>query len=138
MTFTTDELRFILLACDSSSILKVDYMTRHDAVKMHESFREKIAKELQKRYTYNDELETELAETLESTGIKFDHELSGSTGRKLDFYLPAYDVYIEVKKFYSDRSEVQLQSQENVILLQGRKAVKFFCNLLSDVRQVGK
>lgn len=69
---------------------------------------------------FSDHLEQEIAALLERAGIDFIHE---SQGAALDFYLPGYDVYIEVKQFYSDRAIRQLANYDNVILIQGRKSL---------------
>lgn len=70
------------------------------------------------------DLELEIEQALIDAGIKFKCE------QRLDFFLPDFNVYVEVKKFHSDRSASQLASQDNVILVQGRLAVKLFCSLL--------
>jgi hypothetical protein len=72
----------------------------------------------------NDKLEIIVADYLDRKKIFFVHE-SQNNGSSLDFYLPDYDVYIEVKRFYSDRALRQLQSRDNVILIQGIQAIKF-------------
>jgi hypothetical protein len=48
----------------------------------------------------------------------------------LDFYLPAFDIYIEIKQFHSERIHKQMGLQENVIAIQGKKAVEFIEKLL--------
>jgi len=71
---------------------------------------------------YSDELEKQVGEALSASKIKFERK-----GQRLDFFLPQYDVYIEVKKYHSERANAQLATQENIILVQGKKAVKMFC-----------
>ena len=73
-----------------------------------------------------DHLENAIEKALIEADIVF------TTTQRLDFYLPYYDVYIEVKQYHSDRSNDQLKSQENVILVQGKKAVELFCKLISN------
>lgn len=80
-------------------------------------------------YHFSDELEKEVAETLLKVGVKFNHA-SNTPNQRLDFYLLDYDIFIEVKKFHSERSNSQLSSQDNIILIQGRKSVELFCTLL--------
>jgi len=70
-------------------------------------------------------LELKVANFLSENKISFLHE-NENKSQKLDFYLPDFDVYIEVKKFFSQRSENQLAEHDNIILLQGKKAVDFF------------
>lgn len=45
----------------------------------------------------------------------------------LDFYLPTAGVHIEVKRFHSDRINEQMSRVQNVIVLQGVVAVRWFC-----------
>lgn len=61
----------------------------------------------------------------ESLPVRFEHEKNG-----LDFYLPDYDVYIEVKQFHSDRISEQMKRQKNVIVVQGVVAVRFMSEIL--------
>jgi hypothetical protein len=78
---------------------------------------------------FSDHLEKEVAEVLESKGIDFVHESEGNSSN-LDFYLPAYDVFIEVKQFHSDRVVKQLASKDNVIVIQGKKSIAFLKSIL--------
>lgn len=79
-----------------------------------------------KKRHYSDFLEEPVGETLDVHGIEFIHESEVKRDPILDFELPESDVHIEIKQFYSDRIIKQLQSKQNVIVLQGRKAVDFF------------
>jgi NMD protein affecting ribosome stability and mRNA decay len=74
---------------------------------------------------YADYLELAVARNLTRLNIDFVHE-SENKEQGLDFYLPKQDVYIELKQFHSDRINEQLKSRDNVIVLQGRKAIHFF------------
>ncbi len=73
---------------------------------------------------YSDELEKQIGIRLNECDIKFERN------QRLDFYLPDYGVYLEVKKYHSERSVSQLASQENIVLIQGKEAVTFFCRAL--------
>jgi len=53
-------------------------------------------------------------------GIKFERNDS-VTG--LDFYLPSFNVYVEVKQFHSERIAEQMSRQENVIAIQGMRGM---------------
>jgi len=75
---------------------------------------------------YSDELEKQVGNALDEANIKFSR-----MGQRLDFYLYEHDVYIEVKKYHSERSGAQLATQDNIILIQGKEAVKLFCNMLN-------
>jgi hypothetical protein len=77
---------------------------------------------------FADYLELAVARNLTRLNIRFIHE-SENKSQMLDFYLPDNDVYIEVKQFHTERVINQLASQENVILLQGRKAIHYFNSL---------
>ena len=72
-----------------------------------------------------DHLENAIEKALIEAKIKY------KTKQRLDFYLPQHDVYIEVKQYHSDRSNDQLKSQENVIFIQGKKAVELFCKMIN-------
>lgn len=76
---------------------------------------------------YSDHLEKMLGNFFIENNILFVHE-SQNKAQGLDFYLPDYYIYIEVKQFHADRVAKQLAAQDNVILLQGRKTVEFFIN----------
>lgn len=80
-----------------------------------------------KKYYYSDELEEKIGQALQEANILF------TKNQRLDFFLPDFDVFIEVKKYHSDRSSSQLASEENVILLQGAKSISFFCKLLKQL-----
>jgi hypothetical protein len=77
----------------------------------------------------NDPLEVILANALQENGIDFIHESEGKY--RLDFYLPKLDVFVEVKRFHSDRTGTQMSLHDNIILLQGEKSVKFFVDLIT-------
>ena len=77
-----------------------------------------------------DHLELAVAEMLLDLKINFIHE-SQNNGSNLDFYLPDFDVFIEVKQFHADRVNKQLASKENVILIQGKKSIEMLNKLLS-------
>lgn len=78
---------------------------------------------------YVDFLERDLGNALTSAGIEFIHE-SEAKGQELDFFLPDYNIYIEVKQYHSPRIERQMAQHDNVIVLQGRKSVSLLCSLL--------
>ena len=76
---------------------------------------------------YSDELEKAIGDELINQGIVFER-----IHQRLDFYLPEFDIYLEIKKYHSERSNSQLSSQDNVILIQGKKSVDFFIKLLRN------
>lgn len=78
---------------------------------------------------YSSDLEKVLHEALYKRGIHAVHESQGDTGG-LDFYLPGFGVYLEVKAFHADRISTQMKSQRNVVAIQGSDAVNLVCGLL--------
>jgi NMD protein affecting ribosome stability and mRNA decay len=78
---------------------------------------------------FADHLEKKIAEAMDEVGIEFIHE-SENKEQGLDFYLPYFDVYIEVKQFHSDRISRQMESKDNVIAVQGRKSAELLCIML--------
>lgn len=65
-------------------------------------------------------------DALEAAGILFISQCADTRG--LDFYLPVQGVYIEVLQVWS--ADPLLVRADNVIVLQGRVAVEFFCDCL--------
>jgi len=73
-----------------------------------------------------------VAHALDLAGVEFTGEnREDQYERNLDFYLPDYNTYIEVKSGYSKRSRAQLKSQKNVILIQGLQAAETFARLIT-------
>ena len=81
--------------------------------------------------SFNDPCELIVADALTRAGIKFTHE-SENKAQGLDFYLPEYDLLIEVKQFASERTADQLRGQVNVMLLQGMPACHAFANMICN------
>ncbi|MGJ1366298.1 hypothetical protein [Sphingobacterium spiritivorum] len=79
---------------------------------------------MKKQPKYSDFLEQSVADCLKELDIKFIHE-SQNNGSNLDFYLPDFDVYIEVKQFHTERIGNQLSTKDNVIVFQGKKTIQF-------------
>lgn len=75
-----------------------------------------------------DPCEEIISAALDAAEIRYTREGQGQT---LDFYLPDLGVYIEVKQFYTHRSDRQLASQFDVILIQGRNAARAFARIVS-------
>jgi transcriptional regulator with XRE-family HTH domain len=72
-----------------------------------------------------DPMERIIEQALIDAGIAFRTDQDGGTETALDFYLPAYDVSIEVKRFYTARTGEQMARAPNVIVAQGERAVRF-------------
>lgn len=77
----------------------------------------------------HDPVEDIVAQALERAGIRFRHEEPHphpDSNKRLDFYLPELDLFIEVKAFSSDRTAHQIRGLENVIVVQGEDAARVF------------
>lgn len=84
----------------------------------------------------NDPVERMIGESLTAAGFKWKHE--GHPDRRndpitLDFEI-ADGPYIEVKRFHTPRCETQLNQVENVILVQGIGAARWFADLIMAAR----
>jgi hypothetical protein len=53
-------------------------------------------------------------------------------GSGLDFFLPDFNVYVEVKRFHSPRIAEQMSRRPDVIAIQGEGAMKAFSDLLAQ------
>lgn len=73
-----------------------------------------------------------IADALTTSRISFVTENDMMNAANLDFYLPRYDVYIEVKSFHSDRIAEQMKRARNVIVIQGEAAAQFFAEMLNS------
>ena len=78
-----------------------------------------------------DPLEEALARALDQAGIAYARDRDGAVPANLDFHLPDHDLYIEVKRFHSDRVGPQMARAANVIAVQGLGAVDWLCGLLT-------
>lgn len=87
-----------------------------------------------RKINYSDHLEKQIGEILQECSFVFTHE-SEVSEKQLDFKLKTSGVQIEIKQYHSDRIAKQLNQHENVIVLQGKKSVKFFCDLLRKNKQ---
>ena len=83
--------------------------------------------------SFGDGLEKRVALMLEKRNILFEHESEkGTTAneKRLDFYLPEYEVFIEIKRHRSPRTGNQIARVENIILIQGEPSLKFLESIL--------
>lgn len=80
---------------------------------------------------FADYLEKIIAQSLNDAGIEFVHE-SESKEQSLDFYLPKFGVYLEIKQFHSERIAKQMAAKDNVIAIQGTQSVNFIIKLLKN------
>lgn len=75
-----------------------------------------------------DPLENRIAGAFDAAGIHYVRESKES--KFLDFYLPDFDVYVEVKGGTTSRVNKQCARDHNVIVVQGVKSAQFLCELL--------
>jgi len=80
-----------------------------------------------------DPMERLTGDALRGAGIAFITDHEPESPARLDFYLPSEDLHIEVKRFHSDRVTEQLTRAENVVLLQGKGAVRFFAGIVAGL-----
>lgn len=81
--------------------------------------------------TVTDPMERLIADALNARGFKYVTDFGGQNPTNLDFYLPAHDVHIEVKRFHSDRVAEQMRRAPNVIVAQGEAAVSFLARAIA-------
>lgn len=78
----------------------------------------------------DDPMERMVAAALSSAGIHYATDFGGGNQTGLDFYLPEYDVHIEVKRFHSDRVAGQMKRAPNVVVAQGEVAIRWLADLI--------
>lgn len=81
-----------------------------------------------------DPVERVVAEALEVAGVAFVDERDPSS-MGLDFYLPALDTHIEVKRFHTDRVLEQMKRSQNIIVIVGIDAARSFAQLINPTPQ---
>lgn len=77
----------------------------------------------------SDPVERVIANALDARGIRYVVDGEGDT-KQLDFYVPEWKVYIEVKQFHTDRVAEQMSRADNVIVIQGMQAAFVFAELI--------
>lgn len=80
-----------------------------------------------------DPVEQVIAEALRDNSIEFLHDSQGGT-MNLDFYLPDQGIYIECKRFHSQRIDEQMSRVKNIIAIQGMAAAEFFSQHFGEIR----
>ncbi len=80
--------------------------------------------------TTTDPMEQLIEQALLDAGIAYTTDRGGGNAARLDFHLTTLDLYIEVKRWHSDRASVQLARAPNVILAQGEPAVRWLASLI--------
>lgn len=79
----------------------------------------------------SDPMEQMIEQALGAPRIRFVTGDGGHNPVGLDFYLPDFDVHIEVKQFHTARVAVQMARAENVIVAQGRAAVELLRDMIA-------
>lgn len=87
-----------------------------------------------------DPMEKIIREALDREGFDFvqDGGSGGAIAKGLDFYLPDYELAIEVKQMHSPRISSQMERHKNVIAAQGKEAVAFLAAILCDYKRVNE
>jgi hypothetical protein len=75
-----------------------------------------------------DPMEAVLERGFEAAGIAYRRGDDGP--RRLDFYLPTLDIYVEVKRFHTPRIAEQMSRVPDIIVIQGMKAAVTFVKML--------
>lgn len=86
------------------------------------------------KFRTSTEAEQEIEAALIDAGIEYVTENEMMNAAALDFYLPQYDVYIEVKAFHSPRIAEQMGRAQNVIAVQGAKAIETLALFLQGTK----
>jgi transcriptional regulator with XRE-family HTH domain len=82
----------------------------------------------------SDPMEYLIETALIEAGEEYQREGEPGAHQTLDFYLPRVNVFIEVKRFHSDRIAAQMKREANVIAAQGEPAVRFLAELIRSGR----
>jgi|GEM_PF-6563015 len=80
----------------------------------------------------SDPVELIVADALDYVGYAYDREVAHPDGRdrRIDFYVPALDLYIECKAMPTPRILNQLGEQTNIIVICGMRAAIGFSTLI--------
>ncbi len=81
-----------------------------------------------------DPVEKVIFDALVAAEIEFVTELD-PRARWLDFYLPGFDLHIEVKQFHSPRSGAQIERSNNVILVVGMEAARTLASFITATKR---
>jgi hypothetical protein len=79
-----------------------------------------------------DSLEQAVADALNRANVRYVRDRDGAVPENLDFYLPDADLFIEVKRFHSERIAAQMSRAPNIIAVQGQAAVEWLCDRINE------
>ena len=78
-----------------------------------------------------DPIEKIVGEALDRAGIAYEKDKELEPGRySIDFYLPDFDLWIEVCQFHTPRKIEQMSRLPNVVLVQGKEAAENLSKLI--------
>lgn len=77
-----------------------------------------------------DPMERAVAAALDAAAITWVDE-NDQRALGLDFFLPDFDIHIEVKQMHSDRVVDQTARVKNIIVIQGLDAARAFARMLA-------
>jgi hypothetical protein len=80
--------------------------------------------------TMDDPMEEIIAQALIAAREPYVTGEGGGNPSGLDFCLTDHDIEIEVKRFHSERIAGQMSRADDVIAIQGEKAIRYFADLL--------
>lgn len=80
-------------------------------------------------------LEQKICRALDNANIEYFTDYEGKVPEHLDFYIPKFDIHIEVKGAHTNRISKQTKRSKNIIVVQGDKAVEFLVLLILNDAQ---
>jgi hypothetical protein len=81
-----------------------------------------------------DPMERLIESALIDARIPYLTDMGGEVESALDFYLPAHEVHIEVKRFHTPRVGAQMSRAQDVIVAQGERAVRLLAEAIRSGR----
>lgn len=81
----------------------------------------------------HDPMERQIEQALLDAGIAFVDETHPDNAARLDFFLPDYGLYIEVKRMHSPRIAEQTARAANVLVAQGPEAVGALARMIGSL-----
>lgn len=79
----------------------------------------------------DDPMEQIIAQALDDAGYAYTRSIDVG-GRSIDFHLTVTDIYVEVKRFHTPRSILQMEKVENIVVVQGERAVRALAAIIRN------
>ena len=77
-----------------------------------------------------DPVENVIAEAFDNIGLGYERNVTvDDKGHTLDFYIPAFAVYVECCRFHTPRKIAQCANVSNVIIVQGIDSANFLADI---------